>query len=524
MIRRPARTAASGSQFETVNIDHLRECAVTEAEKLAEHIVANYDNPLQSSSIDVSAHVASLLRSLGAAVSDSGGKVTYYGSDPITPDRLPYGSISAISLAAKAILIAKIWMQRTGEGQDIHVDVRKALRRLTPFLEGKWELVNGFPGRTDPYSPFSGGPDIVPTGDGRWIMFAEIYPALRQRAIDLLKPKGGTYEALRDAVKDWDGEKLEAAGEKAGIPMPLARNIKDVLKMDAFTENLGLMPLVSVEKVGDSDPIPFTPDPTTPLDGIRLLSSSHVIAAPSIGRAMALHGADALNVWRPTDVEHTLWHYTSHVGVRSTMLELDNTEGSTKFRELLSQADVLVTNRRAGWRERFHLTSEEAIELRPGLIDTQITWAGETGPWSNRVGFDVTATFATGLDNIEGSDEKPSHPSIYVACDYAAGWLATCGILSALLRRANEGGSYRVRVSLVRTALWLADLGIFDRDYAINTAGSSDEHRYPDPDGFVVDTPMGRYTGVKEMVEMSRTPGEYRYPLTPLGSWQPSWL
>ena len=77
------------------------------AENLAEAIITNYDNPLQGS-IDVPAHVESLLQSLGATTSDSGGKVTYYGADPITPDRLPYGSISAISLAAKAILIAKI--------------------------------------------------------------------------------------------------------------------------------------------------------------------------------------------------------------------------------------------------------------------------------------------------------------------------------------------------------------------------------------------------------------------------------
>jgi crotonobetainyl-CoA:carnitine CoA-transferase CaiB-like acyl-CoA transferase len=203
---------------------------VNAAEKLAEQIIAKYDNPLQSSSIDVPAHVESLLQSLGATASDSGGEVTYYGADPVTPDRLPYGSISAISLAAKAILIAKIWKERTGEGQDIHIDVRKALRRLTPFLDGKWELVNGFPARTDPYSPFSGGPDIVSTGDGKWIMFAEIYPALRQHALDLLRPKGGSYEALADAVKEWNGEELEEAGEKAGIPMPLARNIKDVLR------------------------------------------------------------------------------------------------------------------------------------------------------------------------------------------------------------------------------------------------------------------------------------------------------
>jgi hypothetical protein len=121
-------------------------------------------------------------------------------------------------------------------------------------------------------------------------------------------------------VKEWNGEELEEAGEKAGIPMPLARNIKDVLKMDAFTKSVGLMPLVSVEKVAESDPIPFTPNPKTPLGGIRQLATTHAIAGPSNGRAMALHGADALNVWRPSDVEHTLWHYTSHVGMRSTCL------------------------------------------------------------------------------------------------------------------------------------------------------------------------------------------------------------
>ena len=97
---------------------------MTAAEKLATTIISNYNNPLQTP-INLPVHVESLLQSLGATTSDSGGEVTYYGADPITPDRLPYGSISAISLAAKAILIAKIWKERTGEGQDIHVDVRK---------------------------------------------------------------------------------------------------------------------------------------------------------------------------------------------------------------------------------------------------------------------------------------------------------------------------------------------------------------------------------------------------------------
>src|ERR1700723_2270571 len=350
-----------------------RRGTMSAAEKLAKAIIANYDNPSKSNTIDIPAQVESLLQSLGATTSDSGGRVTYYGSDPIKPDRLPYGSACAIALAVKAILIAKIWRERTGEGQDIHVDVRKALRRFSPFLEGKWELVNEFPGRTDPYSPFIGGPDIVPTKDGKWVMLADVFPAIRQRALDVLKPRGGSYEALRDAGKEWNGEELEEAGDKAGVPMPLARNIKDVLKMDAFTKSVGLMPLITIEKVGESDPIPFAPNPKTPLDGIRQLATTHVIAGPSIGRAMALHGADALNVWRPSDVEHTLWHYTSHVGMRSTMLELNNKEGRAKFLEPLSKADVFVSNRRKGWRERFQNTPEETNENTQSLPHQQKT-------------------------------------------------------------------------------------------------------------------------------------------------------
>ena len=71
------------------------------AEKLAKDIIANYDNPSKSNTIDLPAHVESLLQSLGATTSDSGGRVTYYGSDPIKPDRLPNGSACAIALRSR---------------------------------------------------------------------------------------------------------------------------------------------------------------------------------------------------------------------------------------------------------------------------------------------------------------------------------------------------------------------------------------------------------------------------------------
>jgi len=111
-----------------------------------------------------------------------------------------------------------------------------------------------------------------------------------------------------------------------------------------------------------------------------------------------------------------------------------------------------------------------------------------------------------------------------VVNDYIVAWLGNVGTLAALRRRAVEGGSYRVTVSLTRGCLWLLSLGIFDKRFAHATAGSSEEHTYVAPDLFTAETPMGHYQGVTEQVEMSRTPGSYRTVLVPRGSSQPVWL
>jgi hypothetical protein len=103
------------------------------------------------------------------------------------------------------------------------------------------------------------------------------------------------------------------------------------------------------------------------------------------------------------------------------------------------------------------------------------------------------------------------------------GWLGTIGGLAALRRRAVEGGSYRVTVSLTRTLLWLFSLGIFDKAYARATAGSSDEHADVAPDLFTAETPLGTYQGITERI-LSRTPAAFKTVLVPRGSSKPEWL
>jgi crotonobetainyl-CoA:carnitine CoA-transferase CaiB-like acyl-CoA transferase len=290
-----------------------------------------------------------------------------------------------------------------------------------------------------------------------------------------------------------------------------------------YTEVLSGMPLITLEKIGESEPMPLERGAKTPLEGIRALGLGHVIAGAAIGRDLAYYGADVLNIWRPNDAEIEAFAWDVQVGMRSTQLDGSKEDRAT-FDRLLQNADVFFSNRRPGYLERYGLTAEELSEKRPGLIHAKVVLHGERGPWSNRVGFDEIGAAVSGLFTIEGSPTQPKSPAIIPICDNVVGWLGTVGVLEALRRRATEGGSYRVVVSLTRTVLWLLSMGIFDKAYAQQTAGSTEEHTYVAPEVFTAETPLGRYQGITDQVVLSRTPGAFRTVLVPRGSSRPEWL
>jgi crotonobetainyl-CoA:carnitine CoA-transferase CaiB-like acyl-CoA transferase len=322
----------------------------------------------------------------------------------------------------------------------------------------------------------------------------------------------------------WRADELETAAAEAGLPFAMLRTTEEFMREPQYTEVLSNDPLVKVEKISESDPVPFKSGGKTPLDGVRALGMGHVIAGSGIGRDLALFGADVLNIWQPLDWELDPFYWTSHVGMRSSILDLHEKRDLEKMNQLLNDADVFFSNRRPGYQERFGLTADELCSKHPGLIHAKVVLHGETGPWSNRTGFDEVAGAVTGVFTLEGTADNPRLPPISIVCDYIVGWLASVGIMSALRRRAIEGGSYRVVVSLTGVTLWLLSLGIFNKKYAQTTAGSSDEHTYVPPDLFTADTPLGRYQGFTEQVVMSRTPGSFRTVLVPRGSSKPEWL
>ena len=488
-----------------------------EPDRLTGIIQSKLANPERSSDIDLHGALNDVLRDVGLSMADSGGKITFYGRDPIIPSLFRFGSMPAIALAAKAVSVAALWRLRTGEEQDIEVDVRKALRRFSGFFDLKWETINGRPPALEV------DPNLFrETRDGRHVVPLNIYPKLAARELSLLRCDASP-ESVRNAILQWRADDLENAAAEAGIVIAKVRTFEEFRKELQYTEVLSKMSLISVEKIGESEPIPFRNDGTSPLDGIRALGMGHVIAGAAIGRDLALYGADVLNIWRPHDSEIEAFAWDAQVGMRSTILDYSK-EDRAKFDLLLKDADVFFANKRPGYLERHGLDADELSARKPGLIHANVLLHGARGPWKNRPGFDEIGAAVAGLFAVEGTLTRPKSPPIIPIVDNVVGWLGTVGVLAALRRRAVEGGSYRVTVSLTRTVLWLFSLGIFDKDYARATAGSSDEHANVAPDLFTAETPLGTYQGMTDQVVLSKTPGSFRTVLVPRGSSKPEWL
>src|SRR6202140_36721 len=142
---------------------------------LTETLQSKLSTPATSPEFDLYARLEELLSGVGLSAADSGGKLTFYGQDPIVPSCFRFGAMAAVALAAKTIALAALWKSQTGEGQDIHVDVRKALRRFCCFFEGKWETINGRSPLLLPRdNPFFELPLFRRTRDGRHVVSLNI--------------------------------------------------------------------------------------------------------------------------------------------------------------------------------------------------------------------------------------------------------------------------------------------------------------------------------------------------------------
>jgi crotonobetainyl-CoA:carnitine CoA-transferase CaiB-like acyl-CoA transferase len=457
-----------------------------------------------------------LLSGVGLSTAETGGTVSFAGQDPILPAAHRLGACIGIPIAACAVAAVAFHRHRGGPAQDLALDLRQAVHGINPGAYWHPALNGELP----PHPLVLDNPFLLTpyrTADGRWVMASGVYPRLAARWCRFLDvPPDGARVAA--AIGQWSAFDLEEAANAAGLPACVVRARDEWLAHDQGAL-LATEPVIGLERIGDAPPRDFGPA-RRPFDGVRVLSFTHAVAGPVVGRTLAEHGADVLGATRPNDYEHEFIYAEANIGSRSAYVDLANPAGQARAAALLAGADIVVNNHRSGSLERRGLEPHQLAESHPGLVQVSVTCYGSRGPWTNRGGFDMSGSAASGLMAIEGTEAEPRLPATGLINDYITGYLGAVGASAALVKRATEGGSWHVTVNLTRTAMWCGSVGLVNPALA----GSDEEHSLREPDPYDASSPLGDVHMLAPPVRFSATgPAWPAPPLVPRGSSRAEW-
>ena len=199
----------------------------------------------------------------------------------------------------------------------------------------------------------------------------------------------------------------------------------------------------------------------TPLDGIKVLDLSRVLAGPWCAQTLADLGADVWKVeepergddtraWMPPEIDGESTYYMSaNRSKRSIAVDLKHPDGQRIVREMAAKADVLVENYKKGTLERFGLGYEELAALNPGLVYCSISGYGRTGPRADEPGYDFAIQAESGLMSITGEPEGAPMKHGMAITDLVTGMNAVQAVLAALLARSRTGKGQLIDMALL---------------------------------------------------------------------------
>lgn len=324
---------------------------------------------------------------------------------------------------------------------------------------------------------------------------------------------------LAQAVSRWDKTALEQAVIDAGGCAAEMRSV-EAWQQHPQGQSVWHEPLIAQSVQPQAAAPGWALSRLRPLQGVRVLDLTRIIAGPVATRFLAGLGADVLRLDPPGWQEPTLEEEVT-LGKRCARLDLKSAAGRQIFEQLLSQADILIHGYRADALSALGYDAEARQKLSPGLIDVSLNAWGWAGPWRNRRGFDSLVQMGCGIAQAGRQwqhSEKPV-PLPVQALDHATGYLMAAAALEGMRLRLQNGTGFNARLSLARTACLLTD------------------NPYPEamqPTGLVnaqahdnnVETEINAWgigLRLKPPVELPGTPLVWSASASPLGSARAAW-
>ena len=363
------------------------------------------------------------------------------------PSVFPVTDLAAASVGAACLAVAELVAARHGTRPDVAADRRLAslwfgssLRPLGWELPPAWDAVAGDYRATD-----------------GWIKLRTTAPHHRAAALAVLGVPAERDQVAR-AVAGWQADALEGAIVAAG---GCAAAMRDAAAWAAHPQGRAVAaePLLH-HAPGSPGPAPsWTVPPGRPLQGVRVLDMTRVLAGPVATRFLAGFGAEVLRIDPPGWDEPAVLPGVT-LGKQCARLDLRQPADRAVWEGLLRGADVLVHGYRPGALDGLGLDAAWRGAVRPGLVEVSLNAYGWHGPWAGRRGFDSLVQMSCGMADAGmrglGADRPTALP--VQALDHATGYIMAAAAVRGLADRLARGTGGGVRASLARTAALLVGL------------------------------------------------------------------
>lgn len=416
--------------------------------------------------------------------------------------------IKAHDYAAGVIAAFGSVVERLGRIRGLPAQSMKLNRRLCGLLLNSAQLtyLNGY-ALMDTW-PI--GPDkrVYRTKDDRWVAMAGLHPRLRDGLMGYFQCPNSAA-AFQAAVEKKTAQQIEDEVAAINLPLGMVRSLQEWLAHPQGAET-NRRPMVDVQQVSAVGRRGLGVAKHRPLEGVRVVELTHLVAGPTIGRLLAEQGAEVIKIQPPLGDWVAPFWLDGNWGKKSILLDIKSRHGKARLTELLANADVLISSQRPGSLAAIGFDDAGLQAINPHLVYCAASFAVPDSPWEHRRGFEQIAQAVAGLvhDHSDGLDE-PTYVSALIN-GYLTGYLGAIGAISALAAREERGGFWKVGASLMRCATMAASL----------TEPRDAEEYAPvalqDLIDFGVDqeTPSGVFTRLAPAVEFSHTPSMALRPVS----------
>ena len=258
-------------------------------------------------------------------------QISFTGDGHGLPSAFKVGLAAQVSEGAAGLMAAEAWRARTGEAQSVSIDRDAAAigfrSERHAHVVGKepeyiWDDISGY----------------YRCGDGRWVQLHCNYPHHMAGATAAFKTQV-SRAGMQRRLDQMSAEEAEAVLIEHALPGGMLRTQAE-WRAHSAGKALDAAPLLTIEKVGDSAPRAWTAAPSRPLDGVKVLDMTRVIAGPVCGRTLAAFGADVLRLTPPRYPDRGPLVLDGGAGKRNAMLDIKSKIGRETFEALARDADI----------------------------------------------------------------------------------------------------------------------------------------------------------------------------------------